>query len=190
MPVRSLQTGTPGRLGADSPTQTGGTKPKLKMCLHVIQDQEQRIQELQSQLEDYRKSGHSTPRCPTAIAPEAAMKAAAKETSGEARTSQASSALPVSSFGERQEQKDYYRRDVMISIKGEDKVGEVERASDREHQTSSPPNSLFPWPKPKFRTKERVVEPYHLFEPLTDTRLPTMRLPTAARGEAIFRGCV
>lgn len=136
------------------------------------------------ELEDHRKSTDSTPRCPTALFPEATMKVAAKETSGKAPARQASSGLPVSSLGERQDQKDHYHLDAKYSVKGKDGKSEVESASDREHQASGPPNSLFPWPKPRFR------ERHYLFEPSTESCLPTMRSRTAAQGEAMVRGCV
>ena len=152
------------RTVADLLARAGATQPKLKVCLQVIRDHERTIQALQQQLEDHRKSSDSTPRCHSVLDSDAWGRLPCEELNCKTQTGQtSSSALKSSRVKKQQENKEQlHHGDTRLGSHCKGMLDEEE--VKRGNQASNTPNSLFPWPKPKFRTKTTVIEQNNLQE--------------------------
>ena len=138
----------------------GAAQQKLKMCLQVIRDHERTIQALQRQLEDHRRSSDSTLRHATLYLEEAWAKIASEGLNGKAQTGQTAFSARVK---QQPEYKEQYRRHVKLDVNGKGMTDEAEAVKRGNQASSSTPNSLFPWPKPKFRTQTTALKQYHLY---------------------------
>ena len=135
------------------------------VCLQVIRNHERTIQVLQQQLEDQRKSSDNTRRR-RVPGSEAWAKVASEELSGKAQTGQTSSCAVMSSTVKQQQEhkEQHHHGHVRLGSYCKGMTDEKKEVKRRNQASSSTPNSLFPWPKPKFRTQTTTVEQYQLHE--------------------------
>jgi len=189
--------------------RAGSTQPKLKVCLQVIRDHERTIQALQQQLEDHRKSSDST-LCHAALDLAAWANIASEGLKTKAQTGQtASSALMRSRVKQQPEHKEQHPPHVKLDVIDKGMTDEEEEVKRGDQASSSTPNSLFPWPKPKFRMEAYgpgngmetestlqdgrtqsapAVEQYQRHKRAPDASLLAVRSPSAAQYAAMIRG--